>query len=88
MDSKEDFIKKEKADIILGSVTAIPFPENYFDIILAVRSHYFWDDFDKAFAEIYRTLKQDGKMIIFSEQYKISIKKNMLIHIEKQLQAE
>jgi ubiquinone/menaquinone biosynthesis C-methylase UbiE len=38
---------------------------------MAVRSHYFWDDYDKAFAEIYRTLKQGGKMIIFSEKYKI-----------------
>lgn len=64
-------IKKEKADIIQGNVTALPFPQNYFDIIMAVRSHYFWDDYNKAFAEIYRTLKQGGKMIIFSEQYKI-----------------
>ena len=67
----KDFVKKEKADIIQGNVTALPFPQNFFDIIMAVRSHYFWDNYEKAFAEIYRTLKQDGKMIIFSERYKI-----------------
>lgn len=67
----KDFVKKEKADIIQGNVTALPFPRNFFDIIMAVRSHYFWDNYEKAFAEIYRTLKQDGKMIIFSERYKI-----------------
>lgn len=66
-----DFVKKEKADIIQGNVTSLPFARDTFDIIMAVRSHYFWEDYEKAFAEIYRTLKQGGKMIIFSEQYKI-----------------
>ena len=32
---------------------------------------WIWDNHDKAFAEIYRTLKQGGKMLIFSEKYKI-----------------
>lgn len=67
----KDFVKKKKADIIQGDVTALPFPRDFFDIIMAVRSHYFWDDYEKAFAEIYRTLIQGGKMIIFSERYKI-----------------
>ncbi|HHU70740.1 MAG TPA: class I SAM-dependent methyltransferase [Clostridiales bacterium] len=67
----KDFVKKKKADIIQGDVTALPFPRDFFDIIMAVRSHYFWDDYEKAFAEIYRTLNQGGKMIIFSERYKI-----------------
>jgi ubiquinone/menaquinone biosynthesis C-methylase UbiE len=65
------FINKERADFIQGNVTSLPFSQNYFDIIMAVRSHYFWDDYEKAFAEIYRTLKQGGKMFIFSEKYKI-----------------
>lgn len=65
------FIRKERADIIQGNVTVLPFSQNFFDIIMAVRSHYFWDDYEKAFAEIYRTLKQGGKMFIFSEKYKI-----------------
>lgn len=67
----KDFVKKKKADIIQGDVTALPFPRDFFDIIMAVRSHYFWDDYEKAFGEIYRTLIQGGKMIIFSERYKI-----------------
>ena len=67
----KDYVKKEKAEIIQGNVTALPFPRGFFDIIMAVRSHYFWDNYEKAFAEIYRTLNQGGKMMIFSEQYKI-----------------
>jgi ubiquinone/menaquinone biosynthesis C-methylase UbiE len=65
------YIKKNRADIIQGNVTALPFSQNYFDIIMAVRSHYFWADFEQAFKEIYRTLKQGGKLFIFSELYKI-----------------
>lgn len=65
------FIRQKKAEIIQGSVTALSFPENHFDIILTVRSHYFWNDHERAFAEIFRTLKQGGKMMVFSEKYKI-----------------
>jgi ubiquinone/menaquinone biosynthesis C-methylase UbiE len=65
------FIEKERADIIQGNVNELPFAQNYFDIIIAVRSHYFWDNYEKSFAEIYRTLKQGGKIFIFSERYKI-----------------
>lgn len=65
------FIRQNKADLLLGNVTALPFPDNSFNIIFAVRSHYFWDDLDGSFSEIYRTLKQGGTMIILSEQYKI-----------------
>ena len=65
------FIKKQRADIFQGNVTELPFTQNYFDIILAVRSHYFWDDYELAFTEIFRTLKQGGEMIIFSERFKI-----------------
>ena len=49
----------------------MPFSQDHFDCVLAVRSHYFWDDLEKAFTEIYRTLKQGGEMLIFSETYKI-----------------
>lgn len=65
------FIKQKKTDINQGNVTALPFSQNFFDVIIAVRSHYFWDDYEKAFTEIYRTLKLGGKLFIFSEKYKI-----------------
>lgn len=65
------FINDGRAEIIKGNAKVLPFPKYHFDIIIAVRSHYFWEDFEKAFSEIYRTLKQDGKMYIFSERYKI-----------------
>lgn len=65
------FIRQKKAEVNQESVTALSFPDNHFDIILTVRSHYFWEDHERAFAEIIRTLKPGGKMMVFSEQYKI-----------------
>ena len=65
------FIEKGRAEILQGNITRLPYSQNYFDIILAVRTHYFWDDFKTAFSEIYRTLKPDGIMYVFSEIYKI-----------------
>ena len=65
------FIKNERADVIQGNAMSLPFSQGHFDYILAVRTHYFWDDLQKGFTEIYRTLTQDGKMLIFSERYKI-----------------
>lgn len=65
------FIKMQRANVIQGNVQTLPFSQNNFDIILAVRTHYFWDDYEKGFSEIYRTLKPGGKIFIFSERYKI-----------------
>ena len=65
------FVKKGRANFIQGDIMQLPYELNRFDIILAVRTHYFWYDFEKAFSEVYRTLKQDGKLYIFSEIYKI-----------------
>lgn len=65
------FIEKGRVEILQGSIMKLPYSQNHFDIILAVRTHYFWDDYKKAFSEIYRTLKVDGKMHVFSEKYKI-----------------
>lgn len=65
------FIKEKKAVIKQGTVTALSFPDDHFDIIVTVRSHYFWEDHERAFAEIFHTLKPGGRMMVFSEQYKI-----------------
>ncbi len=65
------FIKMQRANVVQGNSNALPFTQNYFDLILTVRSHYFWDNYEQGFSEIYRTLKPSGKLYIFSERYKI-----------------
>lgn len=65
------FINNKKANFIKADVRSLPFSNEYFDIVYAVRSHYFWDDLEGGFKEIYRVMKPGGKMYIFSELFKI-----------------
>lgn len=64
-------IQSGKIVILQESVASMPFLECHFDCILAVRSHYFWEDLESSFEEIYRVLKPNGQILIFSERYKI-----------------
>lgn len=64
-------IQSGRLVILQENVASIPFSECHFDCVLAVRSHYFWEDLEKSFVEIYRALKPNGQMLIFSERYKI-----------------
>lgn len=64
-------IEAGRSTIYEADVASLPFPQCHFDCVLAVRSHYFWEDLEKSFIEIFRTLKPNGQMLIFSEQAKI-----------------
>ena len=75
----KDSIKANKLDVAAGkvhiqqaSVTNIPFPENFFDIITAFQTHYFWSDLENSVKEIFRVLKQEGYFCIIAEEYKIN----------------
>jgi len=49
---------------VLGSVEAMPFDDNFADLIVSRGSIFFWDDLVKAFNEILRVLKPGGKTSI------------------------
>lgn len=65
------FIERKKVEILQASVEEIPFRDNLFDYIFAIRTHYFWNNLELACREIFRKLKREGKFIIISENYKI-----------------
>lgn len=56
-----------KATILQGSVSALPFEENKFDIVTAVETYYFWQDKLNDLKEIYRVLKPCGKLLLVFE---------------------
>jgi ubiquinone/menaquinone biosynthesis C-methylase UbiE len=60
-------INRGKVDIVQSDVTALPYSNNYFDIITAFDTINFWTDFNKAMLEIKRVLKEDGKLLIVNE---------------------
>lgn len=61
-----------KVHIQQASVTDIPFPDNYFDIITAFQTHYFWSDLETCVNEVFRVLNSGGCFLIAAELYKIN----------------
>ena len=68
--NKEE-VKNGRVNILQGDVLDLPFENEMFGYIIAIRTHYFWNDLEKALMEIRLKLEQGGKLIICSEKYKI-----------------
>ena len=54
----------EQITLTCGDVHAMPFDDDYADLIISRGSMFFWDDIHTAFKEIYRVLKPGGKTYI------------------------
>jgi len=63
------WIKEGRVEVLQASVDKIPFEDNYFDIVIAVETVYFWPNLAECFKEIKRVLKPSGKFIIINEVY-------------------
>lgn len=68
-----ELIKEGQVKILQAAVNEIPFQENYFDIVSAVETVYFWPALAESFKEIKRVLKPAGKFVIINEVYKCEI---------------
>lgn len=66
--------KVREGNIVIekANVSAIPYPDNYFKFVTAIRTHYFWPDLATDFREVYRVLAKYGSLIILGETYKIA----------------
>jgi ubiquinone/menaquinone biosynthesis C-methylase UbiE len=54
------------AKLFSGSVTALPFDDDFFDCLVAVSALEFVDDLDAACVEIKRVLKADGAFVVIT----------------------
>jgi len=59
-----------QVEIVLGSVSRLPFADRMFDLVTAVETHYFWPDLNADVREILRVLKTGGTFILIAEAYK------------------
>jgi ubiquinone/menaquinone biosynthesis C-methylase UbiE len=64
------WIEKGRVEIERGSVSQLPFPDNMFDLVTAVETHFWWPDLLESMREIFRVLKPGGRLIIIAEIYK------------------
>ena len=55
-----------RVEIRQGSVSQLPFPDDVFDIVTAVETHYFWLDLAADTREVFRVLRPGGALILIA----------------------
>ena len=53
-----------------GSVEKTGFHDNFFDLVTAIETYYFWPRLPDALQEIKRVLKTDGRLLMMNEMLK------------------
>jgi SAM-dependent methyltransferase len=59
-----------RVEILLGSVSHLPFPDQMFNLVTAVETHYYWPHLNADMQEVLRVLNPGGALIIIAEAYK------------------
>jgi SAM-dependent methyltransferase len=65
-----ELIKAGRVDIHQAFVSALPFPNDRFDLVTAVETQYYWPDLVNDMREILRVLKPGRTLIVILESYK------------------
>jgi SAM-dependent methyltransferase len=68
--TNKELIKAGRADIRQASVSHLPFPDNQFDLVTAIETHYYWPNLVGDLQEIRRVLKPGATLVIIAESYK------------------
>ena len=63
-------IAEGRVEIRQASVSGLPFSDDFFDLVTAVETHYFWPDLATDMREVLRVLKPGGTLILIAEAYK------------------
>jgi SAM-dependent methyltransferase len=59
-----------RVEIIEGNVSTLPFPDNTFDFVTAIETHYYWPDLVVNMKEVSRVLKHGAIFLIVGGEYK------------------
>src|SRR6185312_5698594 len=78
------WIEQGRVQIVEGSVSQLPFPDQMFDLITAVETHFWWPDLTADMREVWRVTKPGGTVVIIAEVYKAAPTK-LAAMIEKHL---
>lgn len=63
-------IEAGRVEIQHGSVSSLPYPDDMFDLVTAIESHYFWPDLVNDMKEVLRVLKPGGTLVMMGGAYK------------------
>jgi ubiquinone/menaquinone biosynthesis C-methylase UbiE len=53
-----------------ASISQLPFPDNTFDLVTGVETHFWWSDLPHDLREIFRVLRPRGTLLLIAEIYK------------------
>lgn len=59
-----------RVDIREAPVSRLPFPDDRFDLVTAVETHYYWPDLTNDLREIRRVISPGGALLILAEHHK------------------
>jgi len=59
-----------RVDVQQASVSRLPFPDDTFDLVSAVETHYYWPEPVHDMREILRVLKPGGRLVIIAETHR------------------
>ena len=66
----DNLIKQSIVEIMHGTVSSLPFPDNMFDFVTAFETYYFWPDLINDLIEVKRVLKPGAFLLLVNAAYK------------------
>jgi len=66
----DNLIKQSIVEIMYGTVSSLPFPDNMFDFVTAFETYYFWPDLINDLTEVKRVLKPGAFLLLVHAVYK------------------
>jgi ubiquinone/menaquinone biosynthesis C-methylase UbiE len=65
----EPLIREGRVVIEQASVSQLPFPDDTFDLVTAIETHFWWPDLPRDLLEVRRVMKPGGRIAIIAEFY-------------------
>ena len=62
-------VEAGRVEVFHGGVEEMPFRDDFFNLVAAVETIYFWPEILESFKEVGRVLKPDGKFLVINEMY-------------------
>lgn len=63
-------ISTGRVELRQASVSELPFPDNTFDLLTAVETHFWWPNLPSDLREVFRVTKPGAQLVIIAEVYK------------------
>lgn len=64
------WITTGRVEVLLGSVSQLPFSEGMFDLVTTIETHFWWPNLPADMHQFFRVLKPGGKLVVVAEVYK------------------